>query len=112
MTKKLTEDEFLELFGWSFYLAMKDEIFMKMQNTPEFKNDEPYCVQMAVFQLANIGKPMKDWTSIMIAADANKHGALCDFGFRLFIVSTEAMPDEYLDFYNELMGSGMKTIKN
>jgi hypothetical protein len=102
MTKKLTEKEFIEIFSKDQYKQLVTQAYIAIQESPEFKNNDPYCHSILFLECKN-KKDNKLW-NITIETTAKKlMNGFCDFGIVSMLLSDEEAPDEALDKLSEFM---------
>lgn len=107
MIDTFNEHEFRATFDEDIYLAIIKRVFQQIKDTPEFKNDDPFCRTMMIWTV-----PLSNGIAIglLIEATAQKLTKnVIDFGITRIQMSDEGMPDEFLDRYNEYIKAKQST---
>lgn len=96
MTKTIKQNEAIALLGNDGFSELARIVFQDMSDTPQFKNDEPLCIMLGVYETH-----LEKWPYIIIEANCIKMDGGYDFGFQRLTLSTTEIPDLLLDRINE-----------
>lgn len=101
MYQALKETEFIQKFGEQAYQDILKNSIDFLMKTPEYKNDQPYCHGLAMFDWTDYG-----FKNLVVEINCKKDGPIKDFGIVAFAVTDEDAPNEFLDRFNEMRKLG------